>query len=59
MQIEKILLHVSDVASLLGVSSQTVYHMIHNGELRSFKSGKVWKIPTADIEHYLKLKLSH
>ncbi len=58
MQIEKIVLHVSDAASLLGVSSQAIYQIIHNGELRAFKTGKAWKIPAADIEHYLKVRLA-
>jgi excisionase family DNA binding protein len=57
MQIEKIVLHVSDAASLLGVSSQKIYEMIHNGELHAFKAGKAWKISATDIESYVKLRL--
>jgi excisionase family DNA binding protein len=59
MQIEKLVLHVSDAASLLGVSSQKIYEMIHNKELRAFKAGKAWKIYSTDIEDYIKLRLGN
>ena len=54
MQIEKIVLHVSDVASLLGVSSKKVYEMIHKGELPAYKAGKAWKIYAASVEAYVR-----
>lgn len=58
MQIEKLVLHVSDAASLIGVSSQTIYQMIYNKELSAYKAGKAWKISASSIEDYIKLKMS-
>lgn len=58
MQINKEVLHVSDAASLLCVSSQKIYEMIRNGELAAYKSGKAWKIHAASIENYVHSQLS-
>lgn len=58
MKLEKLVLHVSDAASLLGVSSQKIYEMIHNGELDAYKAGKAWKISAASVENYIKVQLS-
>ncbi|MEN6413426.1 MAG: helix-turn-helix domain-containing protein [Veillonellales bacterium] len=58
MLIEKLALHVSDAASLLGVSSQKVYQMIHNNELDAYKAGKAWKIPVEALKAYMKSRLA-
>ncbi|MEN6413446.1 MAG: helix-turn-helix domain-containing protein [Veillonellales bacterium] len=58
MLIEKLALHVSDAASLLSVSSQKVYQMIHNGELKAYKTGKAWKIPVEALKAYTKSRLT-
>ena len=58
MQIEKLVLHVSDAASLIGVSSHKIYEMIQSKELLAYKAGKAWKIPTDAVEDYIKLRLS-
>ena len=58
MQIEKLVLHVSDAASLIGVSSQKVYQMIHDKELTAYKAGKAWKILAKAVEDYIKLRLN-
>ena len=53
---QTLLLHVSDAASLLGVSSQTIYKLIANGELKSYKSGKAWKISTESVNDYVNMQ---
>ena len=58
MQIEKLVLHVSDAASLIGVSSHKIYEMIQNKELPSYRAGRAWKIPADAVEDYIKLRLS-
>ncbi len=45
-------LHVSDAASLLRTSSQTVYKLIANGDLKAFKTGRAWKISTQSVNDY-------
>lgn len=57
MQVEKLVLHVSDAASLIGVSAQKIYQMIHDNELPAYKAGKVWKIPATAVEDYIKFRL--
>ena len=54
LKIEKVVLHVSEVASLLQCSSITVYKLIHSRELPAHKSGKAWKIRVSDLEKYLR-----
>jgi len=49
---QTLLLHVSDAASLLGASSQTIYKLISNGELKAFKTGRAWKISTQSVNDY-------
>lgn len=49
---QTLLLHVSDAASLLGTSSQTIYKLIANGELKAFKTGRAWKIATQSVNDY-------
>ena len=58
MQLEKLVLHVSDAASLLGVSSQKIYQMIHTRELAAYKAGKAWKISATAIEDYIRSRLN-
>lgn len=52
-----LLMHVSDAASLLGVSSQIIYQLIKKGELQAFKSGRNWKISTQSVKEYAVRKL--
>jgi excisionase family DNA binding protein len=54
LKIEKVVLHVSEVACLLQCSSLTVYKLIHSGKLPAYKSGKAWKIRVSDLEKYLR-----
>ena len=57
MQLSKTVLHVSDVASLLGYSSHTIYNLIKTGQLMAYKDAKAWKIPASAVEDYVKLKV--
>lgn len=60
MQLSKTLLHVSDVASLLGYSSHTVYNLIKTKQLTAYKDtgGKAWKIPVSAVEAYVKSRVA-
>ena len=55
MKIDKKLLFVSDVASMLNCSSHKVYGLIHSGELEGFKdvNGKVWHISEEALQNYI------
>lgn len=51
--VPKMVLHVSDVASLIGCSACTVYKLIESGKLRAYKTGRAWKINAEDLLDYL------
>ncbi len=55
---QQLLMHVSDAGSILGVSSQTIYELIHNGEIKAFKTGRVWKIAAQSVNDYANSKLN-
>ena len=57
MQVSKTLLHVSDVASLLGYSSHTIYNLIKTVKLTAYKNAKAWKIPVSAVEAYVKSRV--
>ena len=48
-----LVLDVSAVARLLGVSRRTVEHLITRGELRSFRIGRMRRVRRIDLEDYL------
>ena len=56
MVIEKFYLTVSETAHVLNCSSQKVYQLIRNGELKgAFKDasrGRAWKVPDSGIYLY-------
>lgn len=54
---QTLLLHVSEAASLLRTSSQTVYKLIANGELKAFKTGRAWKISMQSVIEYANVHL--
>ena len=60
VQISKTLLHVSEVAALLGYSSHTIYNLIKTKQLTAYKEKgcKVWKIPAFAVEDYIKSRVS-
>lgn len=60
MLIDKKILFVSDVASQLSCSSYKIYDMLHNGELKGFRSGKkgTWHILPEELDKYLTKKMN-
>lgn len=54
---QTILMHVSDAGSILGCSSQTIYKLINNNEIKAFKTGRAWKISAQSIKDYASSKL--
>jgi excisionase family DNA binding protein len=47
------LLTIKDVAERLRVTPSTVYKLITDGKLRSFKVGNRYRINEADLEKYM------
>ena len=46
---EKNLLTVQDVSELLRVHKNTIYKLIHTGQLRAFKVGRAWRFKFEDV----------
>lgn len=44
---------VDDAAAMLGVCRVTAYKAVHNGEIPSFRIGKVIRVPTAELYRML------
>lgn len=55
---QQLLMHVSDAGSILGCSSQTIYKLINNDELKAFKTGRAWKISAQSVKDYASAKLN-
>lgn len=47
-------LTVSEVAERLSVHPKTVYNMLERGELRGVKVGRVWRVPSEELEVFLR-----
>ena len=47
------ILTLSEVASLLRVSHQTIYNMIKDGRLKGHKVGREWRFIKKDIDAYI------
>ena len=46
-----------EVMEYLNIGKSTLYKLLRNGEITSFKIGKVWKIPRKSVEDYIKKKI--
>lgn len=55
MLIEKKVLYVAEVASLLGCCSQVVYQLIDSGKVKAYKEPgrKCWRIREHALQEYL------
>lgn len=47
------ILTVADVMELLYVGKNTVYRLLHEGELKAFRIGKTWKIPKESLADFV------
>ena len=53
MQNEK-LLSVKDVQEILGISRDTAYRMVRDGEIESYRVGKLYKIKQDSLDNYIR-----
>ncbi len=44
---------VAEVATLMRVSTMTVYRLINAGDLPSVRIGKSYRLRESDVDHYL------
>ena len=48
-----------EVMEYLNIGKSTLYKLLRNGEITSFKIGKVWKIPRQSVEDYIKKQMKY
>ena len=48
-------LDVKQVSTLLGVSTKTVYRLVHEGTLDSLKVGREFRVPKVNVMKYVKV----
>ncbi len=47
-----------EVMEYLNIGKSTLYNLLRNGEIKSFKIGKVWKIPRSSVEEYIRKSMN-
>ena len=47
-----------EVMEYLNIGKSTLYNLLRNGKIRSFKIGKVWKIPKSSVEEYVRKSIN-
>lgn len=51
------IMQIEEVVEYLNIGKNTMYGLLKSGELNAFKIGKVWKIPKASVEDYVRRKI--
>ena len=51
------LMQIKEVMEYLDIGKNTMYKLLGSGELDAFKIGRVWKIPRASVEAYIRGKM--
>ena len=51
------IMQIEEVMEYLNIGKNTMYGLLKSGELNAFKIGKVWKIPKASVEDYVRSKI--
>lgn len=46
-------LTITDVSSVLNISTKTVYRLLHDGKITSMKVGRTYRIPKIHLMQYL------
>lgn len=50
------LLNVDELCEILAIGKNSAYTLLNKGELKAFKTGRIWKIPKISIENYILFK---
>ena len=51
------IMQIEEVMEYLNIGKNTMYGLLKSGELNAFKIGKVWKIPKASVDDYVRRKI--
>ncbi|MDE6832669.1 MAG: helix-turn-helix domain-containing protein [Ruminococcus sp.] len=47
-----------EVMEYLNIGKSTLYNLLRSGKIKSFKIGKVWKIPRSAVEEYVRKSMN-
>ncbi|WP_055669431.1 helix-turn-helix domain-containing protein [Desnuesiella massiliensis] len=50
------LLNVEELCEILGVGKNIAYGILNSGEIKAFRTGRIWKIPKIAVEDYILIK---
>lgn len=50
------LLNVEELCDILGIGKNVAYDILNNGEIKAFRTGRIWKIPKVAVEEYILIK---
>ena len=48
-----LVLHVKELAEILSVSQNTAYALVRSGQIRSIRTGQIYRIPRDSLIEYL------
>ena len=48
-----LVLHVKDLAEILSISQNTAYALVRSGQIRSIRTGRIYRIPKDALIEYL------
>lgn len=47
------LLNVEELCEILGIGKNSAYDILNAGEIKAFKTGRIWKVPKLAVEEYV------
>lgn len=50
------LLNVEELCEVLSIGKNAAYDILNAGEIKAFKTGRVWKVPKQAIEEYILIR---
>lgn len=48
------ILSAEEAAEALRIRENAIYRLLNKGELKAFKNGRTWRIPTDALKEYIK-----
>lgn len=48
------LITVEELCEFLMIGKNAAYHLLKSGQIKSFRIGRIWKIPKVSIEEYIR-----
>ncbi|WP_278319588.1 helix-turn-helix domain-containing protein [Hespellia stercorisuis] len=47
---------IDDLCEMLSIGKNTAYHLLKTQQIKSFKIGRIWKIPKESVINYIRLQ---